>query len=108
MKRGHFHPNPFSKSLACLASIALLAACGSESEPTLSQDNANAGLQGSKQAVDPIEVSVEAMTELNYRRHVETLASDEFGGRAPASEGEELTVAYLVKHFENLGLEPAQ
>jgi len=47
------------------------------------------------------------MTEAAYRRHIEILASDEFGGRAPASPGEELTVDYLVQHFENLGLEPA-
>ncbi len=47
------------------------------------------------------------MTEAAYRRHIEILASDEFGGRAPASPGEELTVEYLVRTFENLGLEPA-
>ena len=38
--------------------------------------------------------------------HVSTLASDEFGGRGPASPGEEKTVAYLSGVFEQLGLEP--
>ena len=34
------------------------------------------------------------------------LASDEFEGRAPASPGEEKTVAYLVNEFRALGLSP--
>jgi Zn-dependent M28 family amino/carboxypeptidase len=34
------------------------------------------------------------------------LASDEFEGRAPASPGEEKTVAYLVSEFKKMGLEP--
>ena len=36
----------------------------------------------------------------------ETLASDEFEGRAPGSEGETKTVAFLTKHFSALGLTP--
>jgi Zn-dependent M28 family amino/carboxypeptidase len=38
--------------------------------------------------------------------HIATLSSDDFGGRAPASPGEEKTVAYLTGVFEGLGLEP--
>lgn len=38
--------------------------------------------------------------------HIATLSSDEFGGRAPASPGEEKTVAYLTTGFEEIGLEP--
>ena len=34
------------------------------------------------------------------------LASDEFGGRAPGSPGEELTVNYLVEQFKAAGAEP--
>jgi Zn-dependent M28 family amino/carboxypeptidase len=37
---------------------------------------------------------------------VKVLASDEFEGRAPGGPGEEKTVAYLVKKFAALGLEP--
>ncbi len=36
----------------------------------------------------------------------ETLASDEFEGRAPGSEGETKTVAFLTEHFAALGLTP--
>lgn len=40
-------------------------------------------------------------------RHIEVLASDRFEGRAPASEGERLTVAYLSAQLGARGLEPA-
>lgn len=38
--------------------------------------------------------------------HTKILASDEFEGRAPASPGEEKTVAYLEREFRALGLAP--
>ena len=34
------------------------------------------------------------------------LASDAYGGRAPGTPGEALTVAYLERAFRDLGLEP--
>ena len=37
---------------------------------------------------------------------IETLASDEFGGRAPGSPGEILTIEYLTDQFTTLGLAP--
>lgn len=42
----------------------------------------------------------------DFVAHVKTLASDEFGGRAPGSPGEELTVEYLRAQFERMGLKP--
>ena len=40
-------------------------------------------------------------------RHIQVLASDAYEGRAPASEGERLTTAYLVEQLRARGLEPA-
>ena len=37
---------------------------------------------------------------------IKILSSDEFGGRAPGSEGEEKTVAYITERFKEIGLEP--
>jgi len=48
-----------------------------------------------------------AITEADYRRHIEVLASDDFGGRSPGSEGEKKTVEYLERQFLDLGLQPA-
>ena len=39
-------------------------------------------------------------------RHVEILASDAYEGRKPGTNGEVLTVDYLVKAFERFGLRP--
>jgi Zn-dependent M28 family amino/carboxypeptidase len=95
------------KLTAILALSLLLSACGKE-EPTqtASVESSKPEAETTEQS-DPIAMGVEAMTEAEYRRHIETLASDEFGGRAPASPGEKLTVDYLVRHFRELGLEPA-
>jgi hypothetical protein len=39
-------------------------------------------------------------------RHIQTLSSDAFEGRAPASRGEQMTVDYIVKEFQAAGLQP--
>ena len=41
------------------------------------------------------------------RATIQTLASDEFDGRGPASIGEQRTIAYLEKQFRHYGLAPA-
>ena len=41
-----------------------------------------------------------------YGEHVRLLSSNEFGGRAPGTTGERLTLNYLVKTFSDLGLVP--
>ncbi|MDQ3471607.1 MAG: M28 family peptidase [Pseudomonadota bacterium] len=39
-------------------------------------------------------------------RHVQTLSSDAFEGRAPATRGETMTVEYLTREFQSAGLQP--
>ena len=39
-----------------------------------------------------------------YKKHVVTLASDEFEGRAPGTAGGDKTKNYIASHFESLGL----
>ena len=50
--------------------------------------------------------ALEAIDETDLAEIIQTLASDEFEGRAPSSPGEELTIAYLADAFGALGLEP--
>ena len=38
--------------------------------------------------------------------HTKVLSSDSFEGRAPGTRGEELTVAYLTKELQKIGLQP--
>lgn len=42
----------------------------------------------------------------SLHEHIAVLASDEFGGRAPATPGETLTIEYLQAQFEALGVGP--
>ncbi|MGZ8346224.1 MAG: M28 family peptidase [Allosphingosinicella sp.] len=47
------------------------------------------------------------VTPADLRRHIERLASEEFGGRAPGTAGETRTTDYIVEQFRARGLEPA-
>lgn len=61
---------------------------------------------GEPEPDSPVVVSGAAsITEPEIAEHLATLASDEFGGRAPSSPGEELTVDYLAGELARLGLE---
>ncbi len=48
-----------------------------------------------------------AVAPADLMRHIRVLASDEFQGRAPGTEGETRTVNYIVEQFRARGLEPA-
>lgn len=47
-----------------------------------------------------------AAEEAIYRNAVKTLASDEFMGRKPFTEGEEITLDWLEQTFKKVGLQP--
>jgi len=47
-----------------------------------------------------------AITEADFMQLVNTLASDEFEGRAPGSAGEDKSVAYIKAQYERIGLQP--
>lgn len=51
-------------------------------------------------------VSVATISEVSLKRHIETLASDEFMGRKPFTIGEEKTLEYLRSEAEKIGLAP--
>lgn len=53
-----------------------------------------------------IELAAGQIDETDFMRHVNTLASDEFEGRAPATAGGEKTVSYIESEFKKLGLKP--
>lgn len=53
-----------------------------------------------------VDEAAEMITDESLMTHIETLSADRFQGRAPATEGEELTVDYLIDQFEQIGVEP--
>ena len=52
-------------------------------------------------------VLAKGVTEADLRGHIEILASDEFEGRKPGTEGEAKTVQYIAKAWAKAGLQPA-
>src|SRR5687767_6739608 len=54
----------------------------------------------------PTDAAIESITAPDLMRHIKILSSDEFQGRAPGTQGEEKTVAYLIDQFKGIGLKP--
>ncbi len=75
---------------ACTA--VLVAACGAATPWLASRQPPPSVVQG----ISPAEL----------QRHIATLASTQFEGRAPGTQGEELTVDYLVRELQRAGARP--
>ena len=54
-----------------------------------------------------IETARESITAGEMKEYISVIASDEFLGRFPATEGEEKTINYMAGQFKKLGLNPA-
>ena len=78
-----------------LPSILILSSCGKNREGWDKYVHASDALDAQK-----------VITEELLSKHISTLASDEFEGRAPGTKGEEKTVAYLTESFAAAGLQP--
>ncbi|WP_435275676.1 M28 family metallopeptidase [Psychrobium sp. nBUS_13] len=88
------------KKILCLAmvSVAVLAGCNDSKPQTKKEIAVNDAVA--------ITASYDSIDAQQLAEHVKVLASDEFGGRSPSSEGEKLTLEYLTKEFKALGFEP--
>lgn len=53
----------------------------------------------------PVEKAERSITGNSLLNHIEVLSSDEFEGRAPATQGEELSVNYLADELSRMGVE---
>ncbi len=53
-----------------------------------------------------LQPALEAITPDGLLAHIKILASDQFGGRAPGTKGEELSVKYITEQFKLAGLKP--
>ena len=82
------------RAMPAAIALAFLASCGGAASDSVFDE-------GDDGAGGP-----DSITEAQIAEHMAVLASDEFGGRAPSSPGEELTVAYISEYFASLGLEP--
>ncbi|MDP2128367.1 MAG: M20/M25/M40 family metallo-hydrolase [Pseudohongiella sp.] len=93
--KADYLPRPaLLKASAVIFSITLLAAC---SPPATQTETATETVAAANSG---------SLIEAELHQHIAVLASDEFGGRAPATPGEKLTTDYLQQQFELLGIQP--
>lgn len=85
-----------------LGLLGLLAIGCNESSRQVSEAEQEAAIADSTQ----LQPALKSITTQGLLTHTTALASDEFEGRAPGSVGEDSTVAYLTRHFKQLGLQP--
>ena len=81
-----------------MVSVAVLAGCNDSKPQTKKEIAVNDAAA--------ITASYDSINAQQLAEHVKVLASDEFGGRSPSTEGEKLTLEYLTKKFKALGFEP--
>ena len=95
-----------NRFLLCLCTSLVLIACQPAEEPV--EPPTPEVTEAERDVVAPSmpEVPAGSMLMDRYDENVKTLASDEFGGRAPGTRGERLTVDFLVREFAELGLKP--
>ena len=79
--------------------LALGAACADPSDPAVKGKELVSRQSGTASPVPAARLDGNRLLE-----HIKVLASDEYGGRAPGSKGEELTVRYLEEQFKKIGL----
>ncbi len=84
-----------------LLSAAVLVGCVA----TTSDDSSQVSASQANNAKD-ISASYDSINTAQLIEHVKVLSSDKFGGRAPSSEGERLTLEYLTEQFTAIGFKP--
>ena len=96
-----------------LALIALLSVtlsgCGGEPAAPPAESVAGQPTPAASKSADHApngEATGPEISAEDFIGHVRRLSSDEFGGRAPGTEGETLTTNYLRDQFKRLGLAP--
>ncbi|MBU2426805.1 MAG: peptidase M28, partial [Gammaproteobacteria bacterium] len=95
----------FSGTSLALTACLGLAACSEPPKPTEHAKPAAAAVETATDAA-PTEALVDTLMNPNLGEYIKTLSSDTFQGRAPATKGEELTLAYISEHFKKIGLKP--
>ena len=87
-------PIPAPWKATGLAAFALLAAC-----------NGNSDAQKTAAPAIP-DVEIPQLSLATLQEVTKELSSDAYEGRAPGTPGEEKTVAYIIKKYEEAGLKP--
>jgi Zn-dependent M28 family amino/carboxypeptidase len=93
----------FGKIAAASLGFGLLAACGGPGAAPKADDAVLKAAGAQAAGAPALEGDI---TAAGLARHIETLASDAFEGRAPTTPGGEKTRNYIAGEFKRIGLEP--
>lgn len=102
----------FSGTTLALTACLGLAACSEPPKPTEQAAQTTPATPAATPAATatteaaPATALVDTLMNPKLGEYIKTLSSDEFQGRAPATKGEELTLAYISEHFKKIGLKP--
>ncbi|HEY5885158.1 MAG TPA: M28 family metallopeptidase [Pyrinomonadaceae bacterium] len=77
---------------------------GCTAAPTNQATNADAPAVANVPA--ELKPALDAITANDIMQHTKALSADEYEGRGPGTKGEELTVSYLTKELQRIGLKP--
>lgn len=88
---------------AVVALVALALNCTTAPTNISTNTNAPAGTAAVPAELKP---AFDAITANDIMQHTKALSADEFEGRGPGTKGEELTVDYLTKELQRIGLKP--
>lgn len=94
--------------IALLMTALMTSACSNDAE-TPASDATGAEEQaatGDEAGNGIISAATENITEDFIREVIKEISSDEYRGRGPATEGDEMTRRYLIKTMQEIGLEP--
>ena len=64
---------------------------------------------GGRTALPPPSVPLASLPKIDQQKvlqHIKVMSSDKFEGRAPGTNGEELSVAYIEAQFQDIGVQP--
>ena len=89
-----------------LLSAAVLVGCVATTSDDSSQVSASQVNSSQANNAKDISASYDSINTAQLIEHVKVLSSDKFGGRAPSSEGERLTLEYLTEQFTAIGFKP--
>ena len=92
--------------LLAVATCGLLAGCNQGSTETSTPAPAPEATTHAVTVDENGARSDTAITAADFLVQISTLASDEFGGRAPGTKGETLTTEYIRDYFQSIGLKP--
>jgi Zn-dependent M28 family amino/carboxypeptidase len=87
-------------SFAVVLSFAL--AC------TTTPTNTNTNSSAADRAAVPAELksALDAINANDIMQHTKVMSGDEYEGRGPGTQGEELTIKYLTEQYQRIGLKP--